>query len=47
MKESLTKRRATRKHAEKVEKTSKLGSGARFKAITQEAKASGEKTLAQ
>ena len=43
MKKSLTKRRATRKHAEKVEKTSKLGSGARFKAITQEAKASGAK----
>lgn len=43
MKESLTKRRAARKYAEKTEKTSKLGSGARFKAIEKEAEASGAK----
>lgn len=41
MKASLPKRRAARKHAEKVEKTAKLGSGARFKALEKEAKASG------
>ena len=42
----LTKRRAARKHAEQVEKHSKLGSGKRFKAVEEEAKASGAKNPA-
>lgn len=46
VKAPLAKRRATRKKAEKVEKTSKLGSGARFKAIEAEAKASGARNPA-
>lgn len=40
-KASLPKRRAARKAAEHAEKTAKLGSGARFKAIEKSAKASG------
>jgi hypothetical protein len=43
MKASLPKRQASRKHAEKVEKTAKLGSGKRFKAVEKEAAASGAK----
>lgn len=39
----ISKRRATRKKVAKVEKTSKLGSGARFNAIEKAAKASGAK----
>ena len=38
---SLEMRAKARKHAEKVEKTAKLGSGKRFKAIEASAKASG------
>lgn len=37
----LSKRREARKAVERAEKTSKLGSGTRFKAITKAAKASG------
>ncbi len=37
----LAKRRATRKNVTKVKKLSKLGSGARFKAMVKAAKASG------
>lgn len=40
-KESMEKRRDARKHAEKVEKTAKLGSGKRFAAVEASAKASG------
>lgn len=43
---SLPKRRAARKNAEKVEKTAKLGSGSRFKAVEKEAQASGAKNPA-
>lgn len=46
MKESLPKRRQARKQADKAEKTSKLGSGTRFKAIEKSAKASGAKNPA-
>jgi hypothetical protein len=42
----LSKRRSARQHAEKVEKTAKLGSGSRFKAIEESAKASGAKNPA-
>lgn len=42
----LKERRATRVKAEKVEKTTKLGTGKRFKAIEQEAKASGARNPA-
>jgi hypothetical protein len=42
----LATRVATRKKAEKVEKTAKLGSGARFKAVEASAKASGAKNPA-
>lgn len=40
-KASLEERRKARKHVEKVEKHSKLGSGSRFKAIEESAKKSG------
>lgn len=46
MAKSLPVRRAARKHAEKVEKTAKLGSGKRFKAVEASAKASGAKNPA-
>ncbi len=46
MKEPLPKRRATRKSAEKEEKTAKLGSGKRFQAVEKAAKASGAKNPA-
>ena len=43
---TLPQRRAARKHAEKTEKTAKLGSGARFKAIERSAKLGGAKNPA-
>lgn len=46
MKESLPKRREARENAEKTEKSTKLGTGKRFKAIEESAKASGAKNPA-
>lgn len=42
----LKVRRATRKTASRVEKTAKLGSGKRFKAVEAEAKATGARNPA-
>ena len=42
-KASLARRRVTRKRQEKVQKSAKLGSGARFKALKESIAASGAK----